>query len=866
LERADLPIPSAKDPKSRCRTLTVGIIAIAAAVIVAIWAVVVASIISAREAAMDRARAEGRNLAIAFAVEVNHTLDGVAGGMAIIAERMRTAHGQFDIHAWAHDIPLLSSATIQGAIIDPNGRVVSTTLDPKPEPIDVSDREHFRVHLDGQFQGIFIGKPVTGRVSHQITINVTRRVDAEDGRFLGVVMFAISPAYLTSLHRSIDLGPRGSIALIGLDNIIRARFTREHLNGLDGIGNSVEGGPWPAAFAANAEGSFTRNSVTDQISRLYSYRRVTNHPLVVAVGRDLDDALAASRAHAVTAAAIAAVATLLLAGLAGYLVREISRRTARELELADERAKLQNANQLLEADIALRQQVEHQLRATQQTLRDAVDSISEGFVIYDRDDCFVMSNEPYRRLYPESAGLMVPGTPFEEVMWASLDAGWYPGAVGCETEWLDDRVHAHNHPSGPIEQRLADGRRVMICERRMQNGGSAGLHIDITKLKAIEDQLRQSRDNLNRAQRLAKIGSFERDLRTGEVICSEEHYRIFEWDRSVPPPSKREYLALIHPDDRASYEASMIASEEGRPVTPLTYRVQLHDGSIKWIYTEVETIFDDEGNPVRRIGTIRDVTEVRAAEERQRDLERQLLHSQKLEAIGTLAGGIAHDLNNTLVPILALSQMLLEQMPQGSSEREDLETVVQASRHGRDLVQRILAFSRNQETTKIKVDLAETTRQCLQMLRATIPATVSIKEEIVDVPPIFADPSQLQQIIVNLVTNARQAIEDGLGMITVGVASVRGRPSRSDGCGLVRLSVADTGCGMAAETRDRIFEPFFTTKDVGEGTGLGLSVVHGIVTDHGGWIEVSSQQGHGTEFTVFFPVPETAASLVEAAA
>jgi two-component system, cell cycle sensor histidine kinase and response regulator CckA len=152
------------------------------------------------------------------------------------------------------------------------------------------------------------------------------------------------------------------------------------------------------------------------------------------------------------------------------------------------------------------------------------------------------------------------------------------------------------------------------------------------------------------------------------------------------------------------------------------------------------------------------------------------------------------------------------------------------------------------------------------MLRATIPATVSIKEEIVNVPPIFADPSQLQQIIVNLVTNARQAIEDGLGMITVGVASVRGRPSRSDGCGLVRLSVADTGCGMAAETRDRIFEPFFTTKDVGEGTGLGLSVVHGIVTDHGGWIEVSSQQGHGTEFTVFFPVPETAASLVEAAA
>jgi PAS domain S-box-containing protein len=859
-----LLFPWAGDPKSRGRIVTLGIIAVATVVIVATWAVAIASIIWAREAAIDRARAEGRNLAIAFADEVNHILGGVSGGMEIIAERMRAAHGQFDIHSWARDIPLLSSATIQGAIIGPDGRLVSTTLDPNPAPIDLSDREHFRVHLDRKFQGIFISRPVTGRVSHQITLNVTRRVDAEDGTFLGVVMFAVSPGYLATLHRSIDLGHRGSIALIGFDNVIRARFTREHPDGLAGIGNTIRSGL--TLNAAATESSSIGESVTDHVMRLYSNRRVGDYPLVVGVGLDLEEALATSRGYSTTVVAIAGVATLLLTGLGGYLVREISRRAAREMELADERAKLQDANQHLEKDITLRQEAEQQLRAAQQTLRDAVDSILEGFVIFDRDDCFVMSNEPYRRLYPAGAPLMVPGTSFEEIMWASLDAGWYTAAVGSETEWLDDRIQAHNRPAAPLEQRLADGRCMMICERRMQNGGCAGLHIDITKLKAVEDQLRQSHDNLNRAQRLAKIGSFERDLRTGEVIWSDEHYRMYGFDPHEPPPKRDDYLTLVHPDDRASYEASMIASEKGLPVSPLTYRVRCHDGSIKWIYAELDTVFDDEGNPVRRIGTIRDVTEVRAAEERQRDLERQLLHSQKLEAIGTLAGGIAHDLNNTLVPILALSQMLLEQMPQGSSEREDLETVVQASRHGRDLVQRILAFSRNQETTKIKVDLAETTRQCLQMLRATIPATVSIKEEIVDVPPIFADPSQLQQIIVNLVTNARQAIDDGLGMITVGVAPVRGRPSRSEGCWLVRLSVADTGCGMAAETRDRIFEPFFTTKEVGEGTGLGLSVVHGIVTDHGGWIEVSSQQGHGTEFTVFFPLPETAASLVEAAA
>jgi signal transduction histidine kinase len=268
-------------------------------------------------------------------------------------------------------------------------------------------------------------------------------------------------------------------------------------------------------------------------------------------------------------------------------------------------------------------------------------------------------------------------------------------------------------------------------------------------------------------------------------------------------------------------------------------------------------MLDDEGNAIRRIGTIRDVTDARAAEERQTELERQLLHSQKLEALGTLAGGIAHDLNNTLMPILALSELLMQKMPRGSGEREDLETVVQASRHGRDLVRRILAFSRHQQVAKARADLAAITREALQLLRPTIPAMVLISEQIEDVRLILADPGQIQQVVVNLVTNAAQAIGDHIGTITV---------SLSQSGNFIRLRIADTGCGMDAETRDRIFEPFFTTKNVGEGTGLGLSVVHGIVSNHGGLIEVSSQPGEGTEFTIFFPVLGPVGVPVETAA
>ena len=133
-------------------------------------------------------------------------------------------------------------------------------------------------------------------------------------------------------------------------------------------------------------------------------------------------------------AAIAGLATFLLAGLAAYLIREIRHRTSHEIALADERDKLQAASDRLKADIALRKEVEQKLRESQATLRDAVDSISEGFVIYDRDNCYVMCNEPYRRLYPKAARLMVAGTPFEELVWAGLDAGWYTDAVGCEPD------------------------------------------------------------------------------------------------------------------------------------------------------------------------------------------------------------------------------------------------------------------------------------------------------------------------------------------------------------------------------------------------------------------------------------------------
>jgi signal transduction histidine kinase len=248
---------------------------------------------------------------------------------------------------------------------------------------------------------------------------------------------------------------------------------------------------------------------------------------------------------------------------------------------------------------------------------------------------------------------------------------------------------------------------------------------------------------------------------------------------------------------------------------------------------------------------------LRAAQERERQLQHQLMQAQKVQALGTLAGGIAHDLNNTLVPILALATLARNELPADHPLREDLDTMVCASERARDLVKRILAFSRPQKLGTAQVDVADVVRQAVQMLRATVPATVGIVEAIDATPCLQGDPGELHQVVVNLVTNAAQAIGPATGSITI-----RLQASGGD----LRLSVEDTGCGVDAATIDRIFEPFFTTKEVGEGTGLGLSVVHGIVTSRGGRIDVDSETGRGTTVTVVLPIDSVEPLVLAAAA
>src|SRR6185437_11026069 len=218
----------------------------------------------------------------------------------------------------------------------------------------------------------------------------------------------------------------------------------------------------------------------------------------------------------------------------------------------------------------------------------------------------------------------------------------------------------------------------------------------------------------------------------------------------------------------------------------------------------------------------------------------------------TLAGGIAHDLNNTLVPIMALSKLTGRRFEAGTPVRNNLDTIYEASERARDLVRRVLAFSRKEEPEQQEAKLADVVHEALKLMRATVPTSIQLDADIGEVPVIRADASQIHQVITNLVSNAAGAMTNGMGTISVTLGLT---PQKKNAPSEVCLSVSDTGCGMDEATQQRIFEPFFTTKAVGQGTGLGLSIVHGIVASHGGRIEVKSAPGKGTRFDLYFPLP-----------
>ncbi len=326
----------AQPPYAGVRTTIRTIIIIVAVVLVAVWGGVASWLVTSRQQAIDGASLQTRNLMVAFREEIAFILRGVEGGMDLIADRMRRKGDSFDLYAWNQRQVLVAPGMAQATIIGPHGNLRQTTIDPHPRPIDLSGRPHFQIHLDGKFHGLYIGQPAKTELTGQHFFPISRRVEAEDGTFLGVLVFLISPSELTRLPKSIDLGPHGVMTLSGLDAVVLARFSADSPDGTREIGSWIGGLPRPAVIEEGGEGEFQRTGLIDGVPRLLAYGRVGAYPLVITVGLELDRVLAAWRSSAAMIIGMTLAATLLLIGLAVYLIRQVFRdaRAARATTLA----------------------------------------------------------------------------------------------------------------------------------------------------------------------------------------------------------------------------------------------------------------------------------------------------------------------------------------------------------------------------------------------------------------------------------------------------------------------------------------------------------------------------------------------------
>lgn len=372
----------------------------------------------------------------------------------------------------------------------------------------------------------------------------------------------------------------------------------------------------------------------------------------------------------------------------------------------------------------------------------------------------------------------------------------------------------------------------------------------------------------------------EEQLREAELRYKTVADFTYAWEYWQTPSGKLEYVSpackritgypiekflnnpsflneIVLPEDRYVWDKHCKNNHED--TNEVHFRIIHKDGSIRWIAHNCNAIKDNNIYMGCRASN-RDITQQKEDEDRNRRLQEQLRESQKMETVGTLVGGIAHEFNNLLTSLMGYADMCLVKVPPNSQIYNDLQKITKSADHAKTLVQQMLTFTRQGTQERKIINIYDTVESAIHIARMSLPSTIEIKKNIdPNTGTILADPSQISQVIVNLFTNSYQAMKKEGGILSISLDNVdldskylEKNPHLRQGK-YVRIIISDTGVGIEKSIIDRIFDPFFTTRKVGEGTGLGLSVVHGIIMSHGGKITVSSELGKGTTMIIYLP-------------
>jgi len=384
--------------------------------------------------------------------------------------------------------------------------------------------------------------------------------------------------------------------------------------------------------------------------------------------------------------------------------------------------------------------------------------------------------------------------------------------------------------------------------------------IDITHIKQTEEQLLKNDQFLHTTSKLAKVGGWEL-TKEGEMTWSKELYYIHEIPMGVPIDTKLLIHNLFLDQKEVIDEAFIELFKNKQKISIQLKLITKETKTVKWLRVIAIPLLDKNGEVEKVIGATQDITTVHNFAKEKELMTKQLQQSQKMEAIGTLAGGIAHDFNNILSGIFGYTQLAEMSVETPEKARKHLKMVVASAQRAAELVQQILTFSRTPDKDLAPLKVYIVIKEAMKLLRASIPSSIKFTVDIQSKGSVKMDPTKVHQIIMNLVTNAYQAIGDAeQGEITIVVREIfLNKKGVIPNVGLkkgeyLKLSVSDTGTGMTKEVQERLFEPYYTTKIKGKGTGLGLSIVHGIVTNAGGQINVYSELGIGSSFNIYLPL------------
>jgi PAS domain S-box-containing protein len=518
----------------------------------------------------------------------------------------------------------------------------------------------------------------------------------------------------------------------------------------------------------------------------------------------------------------------------------------------DEIRSLASRVEALERDLAEALSLNEVLRTREAQFRALVENISD--VIFEIDRQGVV-------LYFSPAGKQIWGYEQEEVIGRNFMELIHPDDLDLLVKRFAELGAGMERPlSYRIRDRGGEYRWVRTRTRpRIENGvfaGASGTLIDITEQKQTEEALRDSEEKHRRIIEALSDAVLMRD-RERILYANPAALRLFRADHPGDLIGKR-YLDLVHPEDRAlSAERVKRSFHEHWIAPPREHRILALDGQV--VHVESTGMPIQHRGQTQVFGLFRDITGRRQAEEERERLQAQLFQSQKMESIGRLAGGVAHDFNNMLGVILGHVEMAAERVDPAAPIHGDLQEIRKAAVRSADLTRQLLAFARKQTVTPRVLDLNGTLSGMRQMLRRLIGEDIELVwRPGEDLWPVKLDPSQIDQILANLSVNARDAIA-GVGQVTIETANVRfDEPPCIDHADFapgeyVLLAVSDNGCGMVREVREKLFEPFFTTKEAGKGTGLGLATVYGIVRQNGGFIHVYSEPDQGTTFRIYLP-------------